>query len=86
MCVRSWCHRDVDPVVCRMQQQVSAFDYARQAAEMPFPGGVRTHPPPLLLSQNFPESCCGKKVGSYTVQMLMLEFALATLTHTSAVV
>ncbi|EIE22202.1 hypothetical protein COCSUDRAFT_42571 [Coccomyxa subellipsoidea C-169] len=34
-----WCHRDVDPVVCRMQQQVSAFDYAHQAAEMPFPGG-----------------------------------------------
>lgn len=87
MCVRSWCHRDVDPVVCRMQQQVSAFDYARQAAEMPFPGGVRTHPPPLPLSKSFPETCCGKTLGSYAMQMLMLDFAQATLlAHTSAVV
>ena len=46
------CHRDVDPVVCRMQHQVGAFDYARQAAELPFPGGVRLIPaclPPIHL-------------------------------------
>ncbi len=42
LCCR--CHRDVDPVVCRMQHQVGAFDYARQAAELPFPGGVRLIP------------------------------------------
>ena len=33
--------RDVDPEVCKMQQRVAAYEYARQAAEKPFPGGVR---------------------------------------------
>lgn len=35
-----WCPRDQDPPVCKLQQQVVAFDYARQAAEKPVPGGV----------------------------------------------
>ena len=37
-------HRDADPEVCQMQQRVAAYEYARQAAEMPFPGGVRASP------------------------------------------
>ena len=39
----NWCHRDADPEVCRITQQVAAFDYARIAAEKAdagVPGGV----------------------------------------------
>ena len=38
-----WCERDVDPEVCKIMQQVAAFDYARIAAEKAdqgVPGGV----------------------------------------------
>ena len=39
----NWCHRDADPEVCKITQQVAAFDYARIAAEKAdagVPGGV----------------------------------------------
>lgn len=38
-----WCDRDVDPEVCKIMQQVAAYDYARIAVnktEGGIPGGV----------------------------------------------
>ncbi len=38
-----WCDRDVDPAVCKIMQQVAAYDYARIAVnktEGGVPGGV----------------------------------------------
>ena len=38
-----WCDRDVDPEVCKIMQQVAAYDYARIAVnktEGGVPGGV----------------------------------------------
>ena len=28
-----WCDRDVDPAVCKIMQQVAAYDYARIAVD-----------------------------------------------------
>ena len=59
----NWCHLDADPEVCRITQQVAAFDYARIAAEKAdagVPGGVSN---PDVLSVALIASCGSGRVG-----------------------